>query len=349
MERLILAGRVRSGLGQGASFTQLAWARAQFMAEAGIDPFPGTLNLSLEGAGDLRAWQALKATPGYRLLPPEPGWCAARCYPVTVGGRFPATIVYPEVPGYPERQVEIVAALSLRTTLGLADGDELRAEVCQPLRVRAVLFDVDGTLLDSIEAYRVVAEQAAAPLGLVVREADVRRTLNTGESFWHTLVPAGMPEREAVIARLRAEAARCWPEVLAAHGRLCPDVRPALDALRLAGARLGLVTGARSATFDQLRAAGLLDYFEVLVAGGDVSRKKPDPEGLLKCAQALGVGPAEAVYVGDTIIDVQASRAAGMASVAVLAGAGDSASLSAAGPDRLISTLARLPEILSIG
>jgi phosphoglycolate phosphatase-like HAD superfamily hydrolase len=109
---------------------------------------------------------------------------------------------------------------------------------------------------------------------------------------------------------------------------------------------LGIVTGSQGGSFQPLRDAGLLDFFEVILTGADVARSKPDPEGLLKCAAGLGVKPDQAVYTGDTPLDIQASRAAGMGSVAVLSGAGDAALLSTAGPDWLISSHARLPEII---
>lgn len=81
--------------------------------------------------------------------------------------------------------------------------------------------------------------------------------------------------------------------------------------------------------------------------GADVSRRKPDPEGILKCLAELGVAPDAAIYVGDTPVDIQASRAAGVRAVCVLTGAGDSALLSSHWPDRLVSSHARLAEIVT--
>jgi CTP-dependent riboflavin kinase len=60
MARLILAGQVVTGRGQGATFTQLDWAREQFITKLGIDPFPGTLNLHLNTAANLSVWADLK-------------------------------------------------------------------------------------------------------------------------------------------------------------------------------------------------------------------------------------------------------------------------------------------------
>jgi beta-phosphoglucomutase-like phosphatase (HAD superfamily) len=97
-----------------------------------------------------------------------------------------------------------------------------------------------------------------------------------------------------------------------------------------------------------LRKDGVLDRFDSIVLGADVSRRKPDPEGIVKCLKELGVAPDAAVYVGDTPVDIQASRAAGVHAVAVLSGAGDSAMLSAHWPDRLLSSHARLAEIVDM-
>ena len=79
----------------------------------------------------------------------------------------------------------------------------------------------------------------------------------------------------------------------------------------------------------------------------DLSRGKPDPEGIVKGLSRLKVRPDQALYVGDTPIDIQASHAAGVRAVSVLTGAADSALLSAYEPDRLISSHARLPAIVT--
>jgi len=139
---------------------------------------------------------------------------------------------------------------------------------------------------------------------------------------------------------------RQWPEILREHGQTIPDLGRTLQQLKDWGMHLGIVTGSQGQSFQPLHEAGLLDFFEAVIIGSDVEQGKPHPEGLFKCLAALGVEAGEAVYVGDTPTDIQASRTAGMASVAVLSGAGDSALLSAEGPDWIISSHVRLPEIL---
>jgi phosphoglycolate phosphatase len=134
--------------------------------------------------------------------------------------------------------------------------------------------------------------------------------------------------------------------VLREHGRVYEDVGRVLRALRDRGLKLGIMTGARRASLQPLLDDDLIDQFDAVITGAQVTRKKPDPEGLITCAQALGVVPADAVYVGDTPLDIQAARAAGMFAVGMLVGAGDSAVLSSCGPHHLVASHSRLLDVL---
>ena len=132
-ERALISGRVTTGIGEGARFTQLPWIRKAFVALLDIDPFPGTLNLKIEETDVMRQWHELKARSGSVLLPPpDTEFCRARCYPVLVEGRLRAAIVCPEVRDYPKDQIELIAAVSIRKTLSLKDGDRLSLEVDEP-------------------------------------------------------------------------------------------------------------------------------------------------------------------------------------------------------------------------
>lgn len=343
----VLEGNLVSGAGRAAEFLQLDWVRSQLMELIGIDPFPGTLNLALEDDTSLASWRQWRSMPGQVLEPKEAGFCRARCYPVQVAGRIPAAVLLPAVVDYPEDRVELVAALPIRRHLALGEAARLRVELCSPLAVRAVLFDLDGTLVDSVSAYIEVARCAAAPFGLEVTVEQVRTALATGGSFWKGIVPKGRADGDAIAKGLSAHAAREWPRVLKEHARLFAGLAQTLDALKSLGIMLGIVSGARPEVLELLRPDGILDRFDAIILGPDVSKVKPDPEGILTCLRRLGVAPGEALYVGDAVIDIQASRAAGVRVASVLTGAGDSAMLSAYGPDRLVSSHSRLPAMVA--
>jgi len=343
----LIEGRLLRGLGQAAGFTQIEWVRRQLVDLAGIDPHPGTVNLALGDEVNRTRWRRWRDLPGHAMEPADAAFCSARCYPVRIEGRVPAAVLLPEIAGYPEDKLEIVAALPLRRHLSLDEGALVRVELCRPLVAKAVLFDIDGTLVDSVGAYLEVARIAAQALGLEVTETQVRHSLATGSNFWKGLVPADRHDADAVMKALSAHAGREWPRVLREHGKVFEGLAQTLDAMKRLGIKFGIVSGARPEVLDLLREDGILDRFDSIVLGADVSRRKPDPEGILKCLKVLDMTPDAAVYIGDTPVDIQASRAAGVYAVGVLTGAGDSATLSMHWPDRLISSHARLAEIIA--
>ena len=342
----VIQGQLVRGLGKAADFTRIDWVRRQLIEYAGIDPHPGTVNLELGDEVNRTRWRNWRDLPGHAMVPEGAAFCSARCYPVRIEGRIPAAVVLPEVAGYPEDKLEFVAALPVREHLSLAEGAVLRVELCRPFAAKAVLFDVDGTLVDSMGAYLEVARIAAQPHGLEVTERHVRHSLATGSSFWKGVVPEDRHDAEAIMKALSAHAGREWPRVLREHGKVFVGLAQTLDSIKRLGIRLGIVSGARPEVLELLRQDGVLDRFDSIVLGADVTRRKPDPEGIVKCLKELDVAPAAAIYVGDTPVDILASRAAGVRAVAVLSGAGDSAMLSTHGPDRLLSSHARLAEIV---
>lgn len=343
----MIEGRFVRGLGQAAHFTRIDEVRRQFVELAAIDPFPGTVNLALDDDANRRRWRSWSEHAQAGVVRGNPSFCEAKCLPARVDGRIPAAIVVPQVDDYPSDKVELVAALPLRRHLALEEGMRLRVELCRPLAAKAVLFDLDGTLVDTIGAYFEIARVAASAHGFEITEQHVRDSLCSGGNFWKGIVPDAHPDGAAVRRALAADAAREWPRVLRERGRVLDGVVDTLDALARKGIALAIVSGARPEVLELLRDGDLLARFDAVILGADVARRKPDPEGIVKALAALGVAPGDAVYVGDTPIDIGASRAAGVRAVGVLTGAGDSALLSAHEPDRLIASHAKLDGIIA--
>jgi phosphoglycolate phosphatase len=344
----ILRGRVVSGVGQGAGFCALEWARRQFISACGIDPFPGTLNIVPSSEVDQLAWTDLQRLPGYRIDAGDAASCDAALYPVRIGGSVPGAIVLPAVPGYAVDRVELIAAIPLREHFSLADGDEITIAGQGSREINAVIFDVDGTLLNSLEGYRIAASRATKPFGYEVSYETVREALNLNRPFWDLIIPEGKPRDEATIEKLRDETMRHWPDVMAEFVDVLPGLDEALAKMRNSGIRCGIYTGSAGESLPPLRDAGLLEHFEVVLTRSDVSKHKPDPEGLLMCIDEMGLDPETTAYVGDSPHDVQASLAAGVMSIGVLTGAGDSASLSAAGAHRVLEDIAGLPDLFDL-
>ena len=340
-----LIGNVTSGQGKGADFTRLAWVRGAFRERLGIEPWPGTLNLRLTDPGQLALWQARARALPIRIAGRD-GACDARCAAVQVNGQLAAAIVMPQVQSYPADQVELVAAVPIRETLGLADGDPVTLSFGRERRLEAAIFDVDGTLVNSVDAYHIAAGRAAEPLGYAVTRETVREALNTQQPFWELVVTDPAHRNPSTYAELRRATMRHWEDVLTEHVQVFPAAAAALDRLQAAGIRLGIYTGSQGESFAPLQESGLLEYFEVVLTAADVQDAKPHPEGVLRCLEHMSIEPAAAAYIGDSAPDMGAGLRAGALAVGLLTGAGDSAQLSAAGAHRLAATHEELVHIL---
>ncbi len=201
-------------------------------------------------------------------------------------------------------------------------------------RVSAVLFDLDGVLVESRESTERVWLAWASKNG--IDEAALRSAMHGVRSA--EVVRALRPDLDAAaeseeIERRQAEDVEGLSAI--------PGAVAALAALK--GDRVAVVTsGTRPLALARLAAVGI-EPPEVIVFGGDVSRGKPDPEGYLAAARRLGADPAEAVVVEDAPPGIEAARAAGMAAVALPS---THAAEELGRADVLLESLEELPELL---
>jgi len=118
-----LQGVVTSGLGQGAQFMAVPWVRDAIRTLIGFDPYPGTLNLRLPDADTVSTWREIQNGPAVVLIPPPPESCGARLYRVVVAPDIDAAIIVPDVTRHRDGTLELIAAVHVRTRLGLRDDD----------------------------------------------------------------------------------------------------------------------------------------------------------------------------------------------------------------------------------
>ena len=196
-------------------------------------------------------------------------------------------------------------------------------------RPAAVLFDWDGTLVDSAEASYRCYVRLFDSFGIGFDRARFERTYSPN---WQRTYEAVGLARE-----LWPEADRRWLEhYCRERTRLVPGGREALATLDAAGIAPGLVTsGDRSRVSRELAELEVAAYFRTVVYGGDTERRKPDPEALLLALARMAVTPDRAAYVGDSPEDVEMARAAGVRAVGVPGGFPNREALAASRPDVL--------------
>lgn len=179
----------------------------------------------------------------------------------------------------------------------------------------AILFDVDGTLVDTFHLYLESYRRALEPhLGYAPADEEfIERRPSSERRFLAEWIGA---ERAVTC---HAEMCRHYEEL---HGGLCGGLYDGtsemLRALTNAGIPLGVVTGKGRRAWEITATALDLGHFDVIVTDDDVERPKPHPEGLLAGLDALRVDAASAVYVGDSVADIEAGRRAGVRTGAAL-------------------------------
>ena len=216
---------------------------------------------------------------------------------------------------------------------------------------KMVLIDVDGTLVDSVPDLAYCVDEMMARLDLPRRgEAAVRNWVGNGVERLVERALAndldGQPD-EALKARALPVFLALYAENTSRRSRLYPGVEEGLAYLRSAGYRLGCVTNkAEQFTLPLLQDLGIRDYFEIVVSGDTLPKKKPDPLPLLHAAEQLGVTPAESLMIGDSISDVKAARAAGFRIICMSYGYNHGEDIRDYDPDAVIDSMAELGGLL---
>lgn len=203
------------------------------------------------------------------------------------------------------------------------------------MTIKAALFDLDGTLIDSTEAIVDCFYHTFDVLGIErpQRERIVSTISLTLENQFATMLDHDPHECARIY---REKYFRVGPEMTLLHEGASNILRQCADA----GIRLGFVTSKlRTAAELLLDRLDVLDYFEARVGPEDVVRPKPDPEPLMKALEQLSLSPGEVVYFGDTPLDVRAAHAAGIVCVGLTTGYASKGELEAEKPAVICANL----------
>ena len=209
--------------------------------------------------------------------------------------------------------------------------------------MRALIFDLDGTLVDTVYAHVFAWQRAFAEAGMAIEGWRIHRRIGMSGGLFTRGVARELGRE------LRVEEAEALQR---RHGelfiQLLPERRPLPGAvelirfLRLNKILFGIATSGRRPEINaSLDVLGIVDE-TVVVERGDVARAKPEPDLFLACQQRLGIGAGDCYVIGDAVWDLLAARRAGMLSIGLLSGGYGEDELSRAGAFRVYRDPAEL-------
>lgn len=199
------------------------------------------------------------------------------------------------------------------------------------LKARAVIFDVDGTLVDTVDAHAESWRRAFAAFGREFGFDEIRRQIGKGGD---QLLPVFLSEREIEEEGDRIEAFRAdfFRREFLPHIRGFADVRALFERLAANGAAIALGSSAKGEELKAYKAAADIGDLQLVeVSSDDVERSKPHPDIFEAALDRLAMPAGDVIVVGDTPYDAEASSKAGIQMIAVRCGGFDEASLRQAG------------------
>jgi phosphoglycolate phosphatase len=215
--------------------------------------------------------------------------------------------------------------------------------------IEAVIFDLDGTLIDSAEDLHRALNHTLAEYGRKTLDLTTVKSLIGGglaalvKRGFEAMGPALSPkELEDVVSRFTHH----YDEGLLVHTNLYPGVLMTLKTLLKNNRHLGICT---NKTYDQsiaiLEGLKISGYFDVITGGDSTDRRKPDPKPLLKTLEEMGATPTTALFVGDSEIDVETAVRAGTISILVTYGYANG-ELKTIGATRIIDDISLIPKVV---
>ncbi len=218
-------------------------------------------------------------------------------------------------------------------------------------RPEMVLIDVDGTLVDSVPDLAWCVDAMMRELGLPERGEDrVRHWVGNGVDrlVQRALMNQLDGEYDEVLYDKALPVFRAlYAENTSRRSVLYDGVMEALEFLKNTGVKIGCVTNKASEfTLPILKDLGISDYFETVLCGDMVERKKPDPQPLLQSADTLGVKPEASMMLGDSMSDVKAARAAGFSIICMSYGYNHGEDIRDYNPDAVVDSMADIKNLV---
>lgn len=220
-----------------------------------------------------------------------------------------------------------------------------------PIAIKAVVIDLDGTLLHTAPDLAEAANRMLTEMQLpAIDEALLQTFIGNGVAklIKRVLMRDMDAEPDAqLFARARPIYEKHYAEVVSLNSRPYSGVVEGLNILKQAGFRLACITNkAERFTLPLLKDTGLYDYFELILSGDTLPKKKPDPLPLLYTCEKFGVTPEQMLLIGDSLNDTQAARAAGCHVFCVPYGYNRGRNVTELDLDAVVDSLAHATELI---
>jgi riboflavin kinase len=125
---ITVRGVVSSGIGESRLFTELPWVKKQFIEKLGINPCPGTFNVTIYGK-DRKKLEKIRRAEGVQIVPEDVNYCSGKAFNVRINDRVSGAAIIPLVSGYPEDKLEIISSEHLKQHFSLKNGDEVEVTI----------------------------------------------------------------------------------------------------------------------------------------------------------------------------------------------------------------------------
>jgi len=218
--------------------------------------------------------------------------------------------------------------------------------------IRCAIFDLDGTLIDSVPAYFQLMATILETIGLPPAPKQLVSEFMTGgglKIIEKHIPPELQHQKEQIIKKFMMVGRQSSQSAFKDRVRVFGGVHPLFIRLSALKIPIGIVTSTERAYIDRklrpLEKAGLTKYLDAVIAIEDAPRKKPAPDPLLVCSERLGVGVENCIYVGDSHVDIRAANAAGMKAIGVLSGLDDHETLIAEKPCMILEDVNELVKV----
>lgn len=327
---------------------EIDWVSGGIKSLLGFKPYPGTLNVEISER-DFKMLMDIIKREGQVLKSPLPQFCNAILLKARIG-EISCACIFPEESVWVHKNtLEVVAPFKLREILDLQENAEVEIDIQRTFVPDAVIFDVDGTLVDSVGFFYELAKMLLKPYSISPLLSDLKDIMNKGLSPWAMLIPHGIPERERIIEEIRRKDAETFPVMYAKLCQILPGVNEVIRTLKMKGIKTALVTTSwHLDAVDSVFKKSGIDVHSLFdhISGIDPysEKKKGIKETLEEAISRLSVSNLRTVYVGDAIVNIAAGKELGLTTIGVLTGVGREDELSEAGADAILKDLTYLLE-----